>query len=553
MTASPTGPRLLLAGVALSWLLPCAASGQVPVTSSTWTLQAERPIEWLRFLPSHLLLVSSDDGLQAVDPADGTVRWQREDLGNVSQVAFEAAQQTAPIPGGPAPAPGAAGPVIRVMEELPGGKLAAVLADSAGRHSWFDVIDLASGATVWSSTTLPLTEARGFLLCPDSSTLLVHGALIQPGRSRRLWLRVTVANGSVLWSSDSLLRESPAQFDASTMLASRGTVNGNQPLVLLPDSTVLLFASADGLVRFDLQTGQLRWRTPVAQGHVGPIGQGFAPLLLVGDTAYVAAGISIDAVALTDGRHLWTSAAPSAMTTEMLSTSGGLLARGQATAHGDGDPSALRPYAALLDAATGKPRWRKIYKLRSGITPFILTDGAAYLGTDEGLVRISFASASDTALTSGKLPGRPAISLEPLGDDLLLGGSQSLTLLGRDGTQRFQKEFPAPSMALGGRLLRLAVGAVAIAGGAYYSGGYLAGSAFAKYQYSTTTQASTHAYFVLKDFNGEGPALGKVDKANGEISAVVQLNGDKTPEYVIDAYSGLLLLKVDNTLTAYRW
>ena len=553
MTQRSLGTRLQIAGLLAAALFPSPVSGQIPVPAEAWTLQTEKPVEWLRFLPANLLVVSHDGALLGLDVADGSVRWRRDDLHNVSQVDLEAGQQAAPLPGGAPTASPAAGQVIRLMEELPGGRLISILADSAGRRSWFDVLDVETGATVWSSTGLPITDARGFLAFPDSTTLLVHGSVIEPGRMRRVWLRVEAATGRLLWSTDSLTLQSPVQFDASTMVASRGTINGNQPLVARPDSTVLLYASADGLVCFDIGSGRVRWRTPLTHPDVGPIGQGYAPMLVSGDTAYLPAANLIDAFDLASGRHLWTSASLPTMTTQMAVTPQGLLLRGQPILLAGQDPSVRHPFLALLDPRTGKPAWKQEFKRGSGSTPFVLIDSVGYIASDEGLIRFSPADGRQEPLTTGKLPGRPVGLLEVRGDAVLVTAAQSLTLVGLDGTLRYQKEFPAPTLGLMGRILRVALGAVAMAGGLYYSGGYLAGTAFAKYQFSTTRSSSTHTFFVLKDYEGHGPALAKVDKATGETAAVLPLGGDKTPVYASDQTTGvLLLLQTDRSLVAYR-
>ncbi len=551
MTALPRIARIRRVLVFAGFVLTGSLSAQARTVSSTWTVATERPIEWLRFLPVGVLVVSSDDALVGLNPADGTVRWRRGDLGNVSQTAFEAAQQTAPLPGATQPQ-AAAAPTIRLMEQLPGGGLTAILADSGGRKSWFDVLDPQSGATVWSSAALPLTETRGFLPIPDSTTILVHGVRLEPGRNHRVWLRVVAATGRVLWSSDSLLLQSPAQFDASAMLASRGTVNGNQSLVVFPDSTALIYASADGLVRFNLTSGQVLWRAPGADGMPGPIGQGYAPMLLQDGAAFLPGGQKVHRVDLANGRPSWSSGFLPGRVVQMELTSAGLLVRGQPIA--EGGQVEGRSFVALLDRQSGRQIWRKQYGLRSEISSFLVRGDSGYVASDAGLVRFALADGAETALTTGKLPGRPAVSLEAGDAGLLVIAKQSLTLIAPDGAQRYQKEFPAPTLGLGGRLLRLALAGAAIAGGAYYSGGYLAGSAVARYQFSASRYASSHAYFVLKDHDGGGPALAQVDKATGEVAGVISLGGDKTPEYVIEESLGLaVLLTQDKVLTAYRW
>jgi len=553
MTQHPPGSRLQIVALLGAALFPSPVSGQAPVAAEAWTLPTDQPVEWLRFLPSHLLVVSHDGALLGLDPANGSVRWRRDDLHNVSQAGFEAAQQAAPLPGAAPTAASAAGSIIRLMEQLPGGRLISILADSAGRRSWFDVLDVETGTTAWSSTSLPIADARGFLAFPDSTTLLVHGSVIEPGRNRRVWLRVEAATGRVLWSTDSLTLQSPVQFDASTMVASRGTINGNQPLVARPDSTVLLYASADGLVCFEIGSGRVRWRTPLTHPDVGPIGQGYAPMLVSGDTAYLPATNFIEAFDLASGRHLWTSAGLPTMTTQMAFTPQGLLVRGQPIQLAGQDPKVRHPFLGLLDPRTGKLAWKQEFKRGSGSTPFALIDSAGYIASDEGLYRFAPADGKQVPLTTGKLPGRPVGLLEVRGDALLVTAAQSLTLVGLDGTLRYQTEFPAPTLGLAGRILRVALGAVFVAGGFYSSGGYLAGSAFAKYQFSTTRYSSSHTYFVMKDYQGQGPAIARVDKATGETDAVILVGEDKTPAYAADQTAGiLLLLKTDRSLVAYQ-
>ena len=544
---SRIAPLVMLVTLAVAPALPA----QVATASVAWRVSAGQSIEWLRFLPAGLLLVSADDGLRAFDAASGERRWARDDLRNVSQVAYEGTQQGGTLTGaGAAPA----GAVIRTMEELPGGTAVALLADSAGGHSWFDVLDVATGATRWSSRALPIGEAHGFLPFPDSTSLLVYGLLIEPGRSRRLWARVDAATGAVRWVSDSLLLQIPAQFDPAALAASTGTINGNQPLLPLADGTVLLAASGDGLVRFDAATGRVRWRSAQSRGEASPIGQGYAPMVLSGDTAYLPAGRAVDAVELTTGRRLWTTPTFSTMPVQLLPTTGGLLVRGVPSLLAGQDPRVAKPFAALVDPATGKPRWKAEWSARTGMTPFLLAGDVALLATDLGILRIHLAAGTaDEPPKGDKLPGRPAAMLEPWDGGLLLSAAQSLTLYAADGSVRYQQEYPAPSLSLGGRLLRVALGAAAIAGGGYYSGGYLAGSAFARYQYSRSSYSPQYAWFVLKDHEGTGPALGRIDRHDGRLTGVIGLEGDKTPEYVINPELGLVVIKRDDALTAYRW
>jgi hypothetical protein len=553
MTTSVLGSRLSHAAVGALLLVPAAAPAQTLVPEVTWTLTTDQPIEWLHFCPSHLLVLSSDDGLQAVDLADGSVHWRRDDLGNVSPEAFAAGLQNTPIAAGPQP-PVHIGPLVRrLMEQLPGGRLGAILTDSTGARTWFDVIDLESGKTVWSSTALAIGEARGFLEFPDSTTILVYGSTTEHGRTRGVWARVEAATGKTLWVTDSLLLASPMQFDGSGSAVLRGTINGNQPLVPLADSTLLLYASADGLVRFEGGSGRIRWRSPVSSDHLGPTGQGYAPLILADDIAYLPAGRSVNAIEITSGRRLWASESFATMTTHAEMTPGGLLIEGTPYAVAGENPQARRPFAALIDPHTGKARWKKQFDWGSGITPFLLNGDSALIASDRGLIRLSLSGANDTTFVAETLPGRPAFSLEARDGGVLIGAAHSLTLLAPDGTHRYQMAFPPPILGAGDQLIRLAIGVASIAFTGCYCAGYLIGSATDRYQQVNSRFTTDYAYFVLRDFQGRGPTLGKIDKATGAIVAAVPLAHDKTPEYAVDPYTGVVVIKKERVLLGYRW
>lgn len=548
---TPTATRAV-ACLLLPSVLRLVAPAAGPSVAPAWTLPTDSPVLWLRVTEPGVLVVSTEAGLLGLDPATGAVKWRRPDLGNVTQDRFEAALQVTPYAAGTV-APGAKAPTIRTMEEIPHTSLAGILSDSAGRRAWFEVIDLGTGATAWDTRTLPVTETRGFLPFPDGASLLVHAVVFEPGQSRRLFLRVETTSGRLLWTTDSLLRQSPVQFDPTALAASRGTINGNQPLVALPDSTAILYASPEGAVRFDIRTGAAVWRGAASTNETAPIGQGYAPLLVRDDIVLVPAGTVLDAIALGDGHRLWTSGRLPAMITQVEVSAAGVLVRGNLVLDPRGQAIMPgRPFLALLDPATGKSRWPRVNKEHAWGTPFLVAGDSLFTAANDGLFLTSQTDGTTRALTTGKFPGRPVHSLESRNGALLVGGAQSLTLVEPDGTLRYQTEYPAPAVGFLGKMLRFALAGVAAAGGAYYSAGALAGSAFIRYH--ATRQTSDHAYFLIKDVDGHGPGLIKVEKQTGNITVSIPLGGDKTPEYLVSEAAGVLLvLRTDREITAYTW
>jgi len=485
-----------------------------------------------------------------VDPATGAVQWRRPDYTNIGQLAFENAIQSAPVPG--AARANEPAPTIRTMEEIPGTALAAILSDSGGRRSWFDVIDLASGQTVWSSTALPLTEARGFLPFPDSTTLLVHGMLFEPGRTHSRCLRVNSRDGRVIWLKDELMARSPAQFEPTMMLASRGTINGNQSPVPLPDSTVIVFVSEEGPMRFDMTTGAVVWRSAGRSWTVSPTGQGYAAMLPLGDTLLIADGKAVEAVAQGDGHLLWSSGDLPGQITQFGRSEAGLVVRGAIVLDPLGQPVMQgRPFLGLLDPATGKSRWPKLNKQKRWSTPFVVSGKQVFVAAKDGVFRIPLENGIGRPITASKYDEAP-LNLELIDQHLLATFAHGLAAMDTTGSLAYVSEFKAPSPGVLGKLWRLLLaGAVGFAGD-YYSSGWLAGSAFAHYH--AEVDDAEDAYFLVKDVDDRGPGVVKVDKRTGRVLASVPANGDKSPAFMVSRKSGMLLLLTNGrNLGAYAW
>ncbi len=143
--------------------------------------------------------------------------------------------------------------------------------------------------------------------------------------------------------------------------------------------------------------------------------------------------------------------------------------------------------------------------------------------------------------------------LEPWDGGLLLSAAQSLTLYAADGKASApSRSTPRPRWSFGGRLFRAAPGAAAIALQATTAAA-TSPAWPVRYQHTCSSYSPQYAWFVLKDHESTGPALGRIDRHDGRLTGVIGLEGDKTLEYVINPGAGLVVIKRDDTLMAYRW
>src|SRR5437870_12746024 len=112
-------------------------------TTAAWTLRMKGDIRWQQVTPAGVLLVSTDGALTGVEIERGVVAWQKPELGGL-----------------PADS-------VRMVE--------GSLLMEAARPGLLVVFDPVTGATVFDSRKLSLTQVVTRRVLPQSGTLLVHG------------------------------------------------------------------------------------------------------------------------------------------------------------------------------------------------------------------------------------------------------------------------------------------------------------------------------------------------------------------------------------------
>src|SRR5687767_5753970 len=61
----------------LLWIVPAILQAQ-PKTTTAWTANFKSPINWQRIHSLGTLIVSTNDALYGVNPADGTISWENK-------------------------------------------------------------------------------------------------------------------------------------------------------------------------------------------------------------------------------------------------------------------------------------------------------------------------------------------------------------------------------------------------------------------------------------------------------------------------------------------
>ena len=219
-------PTLLLAACSIvsGAAAPQTSSRPAPLPAADsvlWKHAANANIAFLRLTSLGSVVVSSVDGLVALDPTTGQPMWTRADLKGLADGAFDVIPLT---PYG----------VVRSRNGIA-------------------VLDLQTGTTAWDSTAVPLQNVRGFIYVPEHRMLLVYGRAQPEGRGL---VAMGIDSGKVRWEQRGLLRSDPELWE----LDGVHSLGGHQPPLADTDSTLILYINKDGPFKIHVATGALLWR-----------------------------------------------------------------------------------------------------------------------------------------------------------------------------------------------------------------------------------------------------------------------------------------------------
>jgi outer membrane protein assembly factor BamB len=248
-----------------------APSGATPA----WTLKLRGDIRWQQVTPAGALLVSTDAALAAVDVERGQVAWEKPELGGL-------------------PADG-----VRMIE--------GSLLMEAERPGLLIVFEPVTGAVVFDSRRLNVSQITTRRVLPQSGTLLVHGRRVAGPPVVALF---DLSTGAQRWASESLFQQSePMRAGLAGLMQGvvRAASESTALQVLQAGPDMIVVHTLTGLRALDARTGAVRWSAVLPTARAGNPARHVRlyPSQNKRDRLYVSFDDRLMAYALADGRALW--------------------------------------------------------------------------------------------------------------------------------------------------------------------------------------------------------------------------------------------------------
>jgi outer membrane protein assembly factor BamB len=260
----------------LSLLVAVSTLTQAPTgATAVWTLKTKGTIGWQQVTPAGALLVSTDAGLIAVDMDRGVVTWEKPELGGL-----------------PADS-------VRMVE--------GSLLMEAARPGLLLVFDPVTGAVVFDSRRLSLTQVVTRRVLPQSGTLLVHGRRASGPPVVALY---DLSTGAQRWASESLFQQTdPKRGGLGGLMQGlvRAASGATALEVLQAGPDMIVVHTLMGLRGLDARTGKVRWSATLPTARAGNPARHVQlfPSLGHSDRVYVGFDDRLMAYAIADGRALW--------------------------------------------------------------------------------------------------------------------------------------------------------------------------------------------------------------------------------------------------------
>jgi hypothetical protein len=477
--------------------LACALATHAPAQDQpAWRYVTDRPITSFGVLPVGGLLVTTDRSVSLLDLASGEARWTLQGGGGVS---YE-------------------------LLPLEGRELGLLNARDS-----FTVLDVRTGAARWTSSALPLRRMVRHWLLTEPDRLLVIGE--SPDRRGRL-LAVIPETGTVEWVRDDLL-------------------DPNVTLTLYPvrdtDSTVIVGFFRRGLLRLHVRTGASVWSSAALPRDQAP-----GRVTVVDSVVVVPYGERLLALGQADGRVLWNRTQRFPFSPAQLQmTPHGLLVRGAVSRGtrpcGENEDETCSftegmAFLDLIETQTGRSAWSR--PLRDDLdpaTPFVMIGDTAYLVSNGWLRAVSLPYRRMAAVAAVRFRGGEEPRwIEMRSDGFLVGASQNLLLMGRDGRVKYHRYYRAPHLV--STLEALAVVAAEAAFTHDLTG--IIDSALS--MRSRATAAGPHDFYMFtnqSDSGGrEGFSFVRLDTRDGRELGRVWVD-QRRPQFVLDPESSTLIVR----------
>jgi len=332
--AQAVAPAPALTGATAAWTLKVPGGGE---------------IRWQQVTPAGVLLVSTDAALTGVEIEHGVVAWQKPELGGL-----------------PADS-------VRMVE--------GSLLMEAARPGLLVVFDPVTGATVFDSRKLSLTQVVTRRVLTQSGTLLVHGRRASGPPVVALFDLVT---GDQRWASESLFQQTePRRGGLGGLMQGlvRAASGATALEVLQAGPDVIVVHTLMGLRALDAKTGAVRWSATLPTARAGNPARHVRlyPSIDKPDRIYVSFDDRLMAFRLADGHPLWAQPATiDGWVHDIVQHPGGII---------------ILPESPPANEATGNVRIvngvvqtglnaAKPLRMRGTVTQALIAGGSAVLAVD---------------------------------------------------------------------------------------------------------------------------------------------------------------------------
>jgi outer membrane protein assembly factor BamB len=244
--------------------------------TAAWTLKVRGDVHWQQVTPMGALLVSTDAALAAVDTERGQVMWEKPELGGIPTDS------------------------VKMVE--------GSLLMEATRPGLLLIFDPVTGAAVFDSRRLNLTQIVTRRVLPQSGTFLVHG---RRGDGPPVVALYDLVTGEQRWTNETLFEQAEPKkrgFGALMQGLQRTASEGTALEVLQAGRDMIVVYTLMGLRALDARTGAVQWSAalPTATRWAQtPRHVRLYPSISKTDRIYVSFDEHLMAYGLADGQALW--------------------------------------------------------------------------------------------------------------------------------------------------------------------------------------------------------------------------------------------------------
>ena len=333
---------------------PARAGG----ATAAWTLRMKGDIRWQQVTPAGMLLVSTDAALAGVNTDAGQVVWEKAELGGLSVDS------------------------VRMVE--------GSLLMQAGRPGLLLIFDPVTGAVVFDSRRLELTQIVTRRVLPQSGTLLVHGRRAAGPPVVALYDLVT---GNQRWANETLFEQTePKKKGLGGLMQNlvRAASEGTELEVLQAGPDMIVVNTLTGLRALDARTGAVRWSAtlPTARSGNPPRHVQLYPSIGKSDRIYVSFDDRLMAYRLADGQGLWAKPATvDGQVGDIVQHPAGIIMLPQAGPEGQG--GSRKVINGVVQTGLNVARYddgttiaEKPLHMRGNVTDALITGDAAVLEVD---------------------------------------------------------------------------------------------------------------------------------------------------------------------------